>query len=339
MKKITLLTLAIAGASMGASLAQEAKIDLEARKRSIPVIEARLRIRNLQIAEIGKDILEIHKRMDEKLSRMVDRLAAVKDSARSGQRVGKMKMETIEGLEKAIEAFRAKRMALSLELQGGKPGIPQDVIKNEIGHLDEHMEMHIDQMLKLSKSFTQDENVKKYESLSSDGGRGYGSDYGGGWYSDPIEISDDWRQNLRDRYMDKKQRDEVKAALEKSIGRCDLRIRNLSTELERNDLSEIDRKVIQSELDAHRSMLQRRQNQVEDLLVVGKPDTTELSRDAANDLAEVVSDLLADIERDVQMLSLKHTQLNDEELKASRLKENLVARKKWLEEYEKEESQ
>lgn len=345
MKRIILLTMAIASAPMGAFLAQEAKIDLEARERSIPIIEGRLRARNAQIAEIGNDILEIHKRMDDKLGRMVDRLAALKDSVRTSHRVGNLKMEIIDGLQEALDAFRSKRLALSRDLEERRSGIPPEVINNEIRHIDTQTEMHIEQMLKLSKSFTQDKNVKKYESVSADGSRGgnggggYGYGYGIDWYSDPIEISGDWQQNLHDRYMDKKQRDDVKGALDKSIDRCNSRIRSLSKDLEDKNLSEIDRKVIQSELDTHLSMLQRRQRQVEDLLVVENPDTKEITRDAADDLAGAVGDLMKDVDRDVRMLSFKHTQLHDEESIAFKLKENLDARKKWLEEYKEKKSE
>lgn len=327
-----MLIMAIAGGSTWPSVAQEEKIDLEARKRSIPIIEERISQRNAQIAEIGSEILQLHKRMDEKLGRMVDRLAAVKDSVKSAHSVGRVKMEIIEGLQKAVEAFQARRLALERGLLEGKSGIPKEVIKNEIGHFDHHVEMHIEQMLKISKSFTQDENVKRYES------RIEGGSYASGWSRPLIKVSDKWRQNQKDRTMDKKQREEVITALKKSIAGCESRIKDLRGDLEDKSLSESDKEVIQSDLDSHLSMLQTRQAQVEDLLVVEKPDTTEISRDAAAELEEAVDDLMSDVQRDLQTIILKHSQLSGEQSKLFKLKENLDARKKWLEEYEKAEA-
>jgi hypothetical protein len=327
-----ILVIAIAGGSTWSSLAQEEKIDLEARKRSIPIIEERISVRTSQIAEIGSEILQLHKRMDEKLSRMVDRLAAVKDSVRSAHSVGKVKMEVIDGLQKAVEAFQSRRLALERGLLEGKSGIPPEVIKNEIGHFDHHVEMHIEQMLNISKSFTQDENVKRYES------RVEGGSYGSGWSRPLIKVSDKWRQNQKDRAMDKKQREDVITALKKSIAGCEARIKDLRKNLEDKSLSEIDRGVIQSDLDSHLSMLQTRQSQVEELLVVEKPNTTEISRDAAAELEEAVADLMGDIQRDLQTIILKHAQLSGEQSKLFKLQENLEARKKWLEEYEKTEA-
>lgn len=324
--------LAIFGGSTWPSMAQEEKVDLDARKQSIPIIEERISQRNAQIAEIGSEILQLHKRMDEKLGRMVDRLAAVKDSVKSSHSVGRVKMEIIEGLKKAVEVFQARRLALERGLLEGKTGIPREVIKNEIGHFDHHVEMHIDQMLKLSKSFTQDENVKRYES------RVEGGSHASGWSRPLIKVSDTWRQNQKDRAMDKKQREEVITALKKSIFGCESRIKDLRKTLEDKSLSEIDRGVIQSDLDSHLSMLQTRQAQVDDLLVVEKPDTTEISRDAATELEEAVGDLMDDVQRDLQTISLKHSQLSGEQSKLFKLKENLDARKKWLEEYEKKQA-
>ncbi len=330
MNNAILLAIIITSAS-SSTRAQEPGIDLEARQRSIPIIEARVAARNAEVMEIGNDILQLHKRIDEKLGRMVDRLAAVKDSVSSRERVADAKMEIIDGLQKAVEGFKANRAALSRKLLEGKSPIPNKSLENELHHFDSHVDMHIKQMLKLSKSFTQDKDVERY--TRTGGGSGfYGYDYG--WSNDVIEINDEWRQNRRDRAMDKKQSDDVVAALNKSIARCESRIAELSKDLEDASLTEIDRKVTQSELAAHTSMLERRRMQVEGLLVVPKPDTEAVSRDVGDDLKDAVRDLLDDVQRDLQTISNKHRELNQEQENVARLTANLAARKKWLEEYQ-----
>ena len=82
-------------------------------------------------------------------------------------------------------------------------------------------------------------------------------------------------------------------------------------------------------------MLQKRRGEIEDLLIVKKPDTTEVSKDAADDLEEALVDLLDDVQRDIQMITLKHTQLNREQENLGKLKSNLRARRDWLDAYEK----
>lgn len=257
------LVVAAAGLS-GLAPAQDTEIDIQARERSIPVLEQRIADRETQIGELAGDILKFHQRLDGKLGRMVERLASIKDSAKSGYRVGKVKMEVIDGLKETVEAFVGRRASLERELQNEKSGLPRESVEAEIDHFDAHVDQHIEQMLELSKSFTRDQNVEKYESV---GGAGY-YDNGLGWYEESVEISDEWRQNRRDRTMDKKQRGEVLGALENSIERCDSRIAGLRGDLKNESLSSFERQVIQSELDAHLSMRRKRGMQKEELLVV-----------------------------------------------------------------------
>ncbi|MEP2775409.1 MAG: hypothetical protein ABJQ29_01620 [Luteolibacter sp.] len=333
MKKTILLTIAFAGALTSASFSQEKEIDLEARKASIPIVEARVKERYKRIEEIGSDIVRLHGRIDDQLGRMVERLSAIRDSAKSGYRVSKAKMELMAGLEGAVEAFRKQRSAVELGLRTGKSGVPREIAGEEIGHLDSHVEKHIAQMLEISKSFTQDENVEKYEEA---GGGGY-YDYGTGWYEDSLGISDEWRQNRRDQTMDKKQKAEVFDALDNSIERCEQLVAARREDLKKESLSSFEREVIQSELDAHLSMLRKREMQKDELVIVDEPtETTEISRDAARLLESSVSELLEDVQGDLRMVVVKHTQLNREQAKVAALKENLEARKKWLEDYEKE---
>ncbi|MGC1479117.1 MAG: hypothetical protein WA771_01325 [Chthoniobacterales bacterium] len=328
MKKTIILAITIAGLGIGTAFTQETKVDVEAQKRITAVLEARLNARKAQTWVIGKDILELHQRMDKSLAQMVDRIAALKDSVRSSQQIGNLKIEMIEGLQEAIETFRSKRMALSRELQSGDSAISPKVIKDEITHLDQHMDAHLDQMLKLSKSFAQNNDVKKYESVSKDGG-------GAGGHGDtPIQINPEWELNLRNRYLNEKQREIVEAALEKSIDRCDTRIRAMRADLEQKALTDVDREMIQSELDVHVSMLEQREQQMKDLLVVAEPNTTEVTRNEAQALESAVDELMNDVQRDVRAIASKHAQLNAEQQRIAQLESTLEARKKWLADYE-----
>jgi len=325
------LILALSLASLGAEETQDKTIDLEARKATLPVIEKRIVEREAQVVEIANDILELHKRLDGKLEGMVERLSSIKDSARSGTRVSKLKMEALEQLQKTVETFRKNRAALVAELRSGKSGLSPETVDAEVDHLDSHVEKHIAQMLKLSKSFTQDENVQKYETV---GGGGY-YDSGYDWYEGSVEISDEWKQNRRDRIMDKKQREEVVGTLNESIEHCERRVGALRDDLKDGKLSDVEREIIQQELDSHLGMLKTRREQVDGLLVVEDPNTVEVSRDAARDLEEALGDRVDDFQRDLRLIVLKHSQLNREQSKLRAIKKNLEARKAWLEEYEK----
>ncbi|MAS95025.1 MAG: hypothetical protein CMO55_17655 [Verrucomicrobiales bacterium] len=329
--KTFFIFLSISGLCTAGIDAQDLEIDLEARKRSLVIIESRIEEREAEIDEISSDILAIHARIDEKLGRMVERMVEIEDSAKSGLQVSKAKLELIDTLQEMVLIFQARREGLVRSLVEGRSDLPPEEAKDEIRHFDEHVEHHIGQMLELSMSFSQDENVEKYKRL---GGGGYYGD-GSGWYGDVLEISEEWRQNRKNRSMNRKQREEVIGALRESVARCESRIRNIREFLKRDSLTEASRDIAQSELRTHQLMLQKRRGEIEDRLIVKKPDTTEVSKDAADDLEEALADLLDDVQRNIQMITLKHTQLNREQENLGKLKENLKARKEWLDAYEK----
>lgn len=315
---------------------QKTPIDLEARKATIPVIEKRIEERDTQILEIANDIMKLHERLDGKLEGLVTRLSGIKDSAKSGFRVGNLKMEAIAKLQETVETFRTRRAALAHELKVGRTGIDKNLVVDEIAHFDAHVDKHIAQMLELSKSFTQDENVEKYKNL---GGSGYYDNSGLGWYEESVEISDEWRQNRRDRIMDKKQKEEVRAALKESIERCQSAVGARRKDLKESGLSEIDRGVLQEELNVHAAMLKTREGQLAELLVVDEPKTEEVNRDVARDLEEAIGDLIGDLQRDVRVIILKHAEMNREQVKLGKVKANLEARRKWLEDYEADQKE
>ena len=78
-------------------------------------------------------------------------------------------------------------------------------------------------------------------------------------------------------------------------------------------------------------MLRLRENQINDLIIVSKPNTNEISRDAAIELTKSMDALLEDIQKDIQLIYVKHLQVRSEMSNLNQLKEKLTAQKKWLE--------
>ncbi|MBT8207522.1 MAG: hypothetical protein KJO18_04545 [Acidimicrobiia bacterium] len=324
------ITLALAAASLGIAGAQEEAIDIEARKKSLPILEEHVKAREKRLTGIANEIVGLHRQLDGKLGRMVERLSNIKDSTKSGYRVSKIKMEAIEALQESIESYQSKRATVFQAIREGRTQIPKEILEGEVEHFDEHIEKHIEQVLEISKSFTQDKDVEKYKRIG--GGGGY---YGWGWSDDIYEISDEWYQNRRDRTMNKKQRAEVTEALKDSIDRCESLVAGLRNDLRRPNLTVADRELMQAEIDRHTAMLEKRQAQLDELLIVENPPTDPLSRDAALEVQYSLEDLTDDLQNDLSSVFLKHDQLNRERVRLYKLKANLEARKKWLADHEK----
>ena len=124
--------------------------------------------------------------------------------------------------------------------------------------------------------------------------------------------------------------------MEGSIARCEDLVAGLRVKLANPDITESDREMMQAEMKRHDAMLNTRRGQLQDLLIVPKPETTSLSRDAARDLEDALRSATDDMQNDLRAILFKHGQLNRERAKVFRLRETLEARKKWLEEHHQE---
>ncbi len=325
------LRLALAATMMGAGFspaqeAKEEKIDLAARQATIPVLEEHIKEREERLAETAADIMRLDKRVETKVDRIVKKLASIKDSQKSGYRVSQIKKKAMEGLGRSIKTYQSKRAALIQQAREGQTAIPEEVLKGDTKKFNEHIEKRIAQILEISKSYTQDADVEKYEQVS-----------GGGWgWGDVEQISDEYRQNRRDRTMDKKQRDEIMDALKKSIERYESRIAGLKDSLANRTLSKTDRRLMEAELKHSESILDSRKEQRREMLEVEQPYTKSVTRNMAQDLQDALDDAAGDLRGDINTIFTKYAELNRERENVYKAKRNLEARKKWIADYIKE---
>lgn len=327
-----IVTIAIAAACLAplsgwSQEEQKPEINIEERKASIAIIEDHISDRKERMTEIANEIITLDRRLEGKLDKVVKRLASISDSEKSGYRVGQIKMNAMKGLKKTIENYQSKRASLMNKINQGGSGIPKEVLEGDAKAFDERIEKRVEQILEISKSFTQEEDVKKYEEVEGTGG------YGWGW-GPATRISDDYRQNRRNRNMNKEQRTEMMEALKKSIERHESLVASLKNRLENRKMSDADRELLEAEMARNVSLLATRKSQLEELTLVSQPSTAELNRDAALDLQDALRDAAEDMRQDFETIFVKYAQLNRERSKLFKLETNLEARKKWLADYE-----
>ncbi len=324
------LTMGLAFAQDAAPSAEPAKapMTLEERKASIPSIEAHIKERRDRLEEVGADVLRLDDRLEAKVDKIVNKLSSLKDSESSRRKVSQMKMQAMESLVKNAKKYQSKRAELIRELQKDKPSQPKDYVEGDLKRADDRVEKRVSQVLLLSQSFSQERDIEKY---TNSGGGHYG--WGGGWQSDE-RVSEEWRQNNRDKSMNKKQRDAVKAALEKSIARYESLANGVDQKLKNSKISEEDRSLLQSEQANYNKVLDNRKRQLADFVLVDQPGTTEISQSAALDIERALDDAVNDFQSDIRLIKQKYAEVKSERRRIQKLEVNLAARKKWLEDYE-----
>lgn len=329
---IAITTLAF---SMGMLVAQDAApkaeaakapMTLEERKASIPSIEAHLKERRDRLEEVGEDVLRLDDRLETKVDNIVNKLSSLKDSEGSRRRVSQMKMAAMEDLVKNAKNYQSKRAELIRELRKDKPTQPKDYVEGDVKRVNERVEKRVEQVLLLSKSFSQERDVEKY--TGGGGGSGWR-----GWGNDE-RVSDEWRQNNRDKSMNKKQRDAVKAALEKSITRYESLANGVAQNLKGTNVSPEYRELLESEAKHYATVLDNRKRQLADYVLVETPNTKAISQSAALDVEHALDDAVSDFQSDIRQIKQKYAEVKSERQRIQKLEVNLKARQQWLKDYE-----
>jgi uncharacterized coiled-coil protein SlyX len=293
-------------------------MDLEARKESVVNLEAQIALREARLAELGQDIVTLDGRIEKRVDSLVKMLAETRDSQDSKTKISKIKQDAIEGLRRGIDLYVAKRKEVAERVKKG-----DEEALGDLGKFNTRIATRVDQIVELSKSFPAHEDVKKYE---SDGG-----DYWNGYYYENSRISDAWKQNRRDNSQSKVQRDEVTTAIREGIARLDQRQRALKDALENRNPSESARKLYTQELGQIDAQLENLNAQLTEVSMPTGGATRQPSLDEAIDMGQLLDDGRKDLRSDVSTLFRLYDGFDKERMRVGEMKENLAARKEWLE--------
>lgn len=306
--------------------AADPEIDLEARRQSIPILEQHIAQREERLQELAEDIRQLDARTEKRIDSIVSKLRDLSDSEDSKTRITRLKGKVIRGLAKSIELYGQKR-ARTLEQERSNADTPLSGLQQDMGRIDERIEKRVDQIMELAKSLPAPEDVEKYE---SDGGTYYWD----GWYDERTRISGEWRQNRRQSVATDKEREAIRKELEgaiKSLESDQDRIRGL---LDNRQLDERNRAVQLAELGRVSARLDRRREELAEIEIPGgDANAVQVDKREADALAKLVEDSADDLAGDLWEVLRKYDEAVTERDQVARLKENLEARKKWLEEH------
>jgi chromosome segregation ATPase len=292
--------------------------DFEARKASVANLEAHIAQREERLAEWRKDIAALDVRIEKRVEELVKMLAGITDSQESRMRVSQLKKESIEGLKRGIEMYVNKRKEISEKIRSGDSSSLGDLSK-----FDERIIKRVDQITELAKSIPTHTDVAKYESS--------GHSYWNGYYDENSRISEEWRQNRRDSLQSDKQRDDATKALREILDRLDQRRRSLNDLLANREITESARQLYLTELgqiDAYEDHLNA---QLRDVTTNTTTGGEAVGRDQAHDIGLLIDDARKDLREDVASLFRAYDQFAKGRAYLEGLKENLAARKEWLE--------
>jgi len=297
-------------------------IDIEARKASVVHLEAQIIQREDRLVELGDEIVALDERIEKRVAELVDILVNLRDSKDSGFKVSQMKREAIDQLQAGIQKYARKRAEIAEKVRKGDSSALGDLDK-----IDSHNLTRVEQIVELTKSFPTHRDVEKFESSGGD-------TYWRGYYHENTRVSEDWRQGRRDDVQTNKQRDETSEELRKGIERMEVLRKVLVVRLEDRNLSEDERNLVIYEIGQKDAMMERLKSQLEDVILhAGSGGARQPSLDEAIDIDNLLQDARKDLRDDVSRLFQLYDVFVKERAKTTALKENLEARKAWLEQH------
>lgn len=304
--------------SSAPAIAEEA-IDIAARRESVADLETHITQREARLAEWAKDVQDLDARIEKRVDELVKLVAGLRDSQDSRRRITKLKMDTIDGLQRGIDLYIAKRKEIRERVRtGGDEGL------GDLGKIDARIIKHIDQIAELTKSIPSHQDVEKYE---SDGGA-----YWNGYYYENNRLSEEWKQNRRDAGGADKQRNETAKALEEALERLEDRRRLLTAQLaDGGKLSESTRALYTTELGQADAYHDHISAQLREVTTGGGGGGQPVGMEQAQDIENMVEDARKDLREDVARLFRSYDQFVRGRAYLEGLRKNLAARKEWLE--------
>ena len=308
--------------------------ELAERKASIPLIEERIKDREQQIEIIVKDIKRLSDRIEGRIDKIVSTLEKMKDSQNSKTRVAQMKQDAMKGLYRTIEDYNRRKAELQEQLRTGKADIGKEAANSGVDLFNQKIEKRANQMIALSKSFTQHVDYQKYENDTSNN---YRHGRRGDWGWDNTRTSEKWKQNRRETIFTDGQRKKMVEALKTSIEDLERRTNTLRNKAKEGGVSEETQKFYQEDIARNEKTLETRRKQLGDLIQPGgAAATTSVDQNQAHDTELLIREIVNDIRRDYNTNTSNYNHLKQRLKSLNPIKLNLEARKQWLKKYEAE---
>lgn len=328
LKRISISSLVITMLFPSLHAQQQASYDMEARRESVVNLARHIEQREVRLEELREDLKRLDSRIEKRTDELVDMLGEIRDSNESKRRVSQIKIRAIKGLRRWIEIYQRRRSRIIETLRQNHGDLPKDQLANDIDEFDKRIEKRVSQIMKLSESMGDHQDLKKYESN--------GGSYWGGYYHESSRISEDWKQNRRQSVMTDKTRRELIQALESAIKNLESRRARIETKLNNSTISPSEREILLDELGRVDGALDRRRSDFKGLMEPkGAPDGDAVGRNKAHDIEKLLEDASKDLSGDFSRLLRMYDELAEQRTQCFKLQENLKARKAWLQKHDK----
>ena len=286
MKKISILILSIlfVGLISVNSFAGE-KSSAEAKKPKL------IEQKEAKIQEMTDEILAIDAQIEETVEKIVQYLASVKDSAGSHTKVAVIKEKAIQGLAKSVEDYKRERGKRLNELNKRHPNLSRDILQKQVNITDERIDRRIEQIINITSSLTQNQDVKKYDTYwtqqRSSGRRRSGRA--------KQKVSKEYKQNKSVTAKSNALKDKVVKGLEEEIKSLEAKNVSLNARIQ-TERSKDKKEQYKKDIEANNVTIEKRKVQLQEAETETTVAATPIEYKDARDLEDKIADLVLDIQ-------------------------------------------
>ncbi len=279
--------------------AEEEPYSKEKLQEGVAILEQRSASRSARVNRLREQILELDAHIEESIGTILAQLEGTQDSKESRTKVTRTKQDVIAGLKNTIEYYARRRDQWKEQVRTASTPEKAEVQAKAVAVMDERINKRIDQIIKLSESFTVKEDHEKYIESSTSGGYGYGGDWGA-WGGPTYEKNEDWSQNRRTTVRSDQERRHISEALEASVEDLSRQIAALEAKLENpGNATDAQLQLARSDLARLQGLVATREEQIENMTVApsGSPDSSTTVKEAV-ELDAVIKDTANDLRND-----------------------------------------
>ena len=240
---------------------------------------------------LREELVKISGDIDAGVENILDLIMPLTDSLETGNKVTQLKQDAMMGLRKAIDYYTTERQKLEGDLSRPVANLTKEQMANQVGAIDEKVDLRINEILRLSASLAENQEVEKYEHTFDPYSEIYNR-----------RVTDEYKQNQKVQRRVVDTRDNLTAGLEKSVAALKERVTRYERLLS-YQVNEDNAAAIRSLIEESKTRLANREAQLTNLgTAYGEAGSKAIGKDEFKVVMQMITEQKAEIRSSFDLL-------------------------------------
>lgn len=281
-----LASLVILASSVQASAQQ---YTAEQMKQYVANLKAEIARRGARERALNEEIISLDADIEARIDSVMKMLSSKRDSTDSKALVHGLKEETIKGLQKSIEWYVYQRNKRAKDMKASYSQAPKEDLKKDVDALNERIDKRIEQIIDLTKSFTEHKEFREYSR----------------YRHNDISYSVKTREAQRREQVHRegvREKARIVDELRDAIKLLETKNMQLESSISYTGV-QATKNALRAEINTNKELIVKRRAQLQELIDdEGGGSTKTVSKDAAFEMDKLLDDVVEEIRRDYRKM-------------------------------------